>query len=328
MKQWKKPFNHPLLTPSDFNFDMQHENIMFPCVKRMDQWLADPLDTYYMYFAAHSGIGIGLATASDPLGPWRMYEHNPVFTLEAVSPPFTGHVSSPELYYHKESKQFLLYFHGPCTVPERSGQMIGLATSSDGLSFQPVEHNPILTTESQGNWDSSMTAYLRIIPDSDPILGLYMGHDGAKPQRHVVWGSKQGLAHSQDGFHWQKAPGNPILQVGEGEWGGVRHTALYREGDQLWVAYSPRITEDLTLEAINLAQFRISSDDENKTASTDWVPSLHLEEYLGTILKPDQPWEKQELRDPFFLPTEDGLFLYYVGGEEQGIGVAKRIEQD
>ena len=312
MFTFRKYEGNPILTPDDYNWDMGHRNIMFPCVVEMRQHLPDAIDRFYLYLAAHSGKGIGLATAPHPLGPWRMYSDNPVLSLESVSPPFRGHISSPELVVVNREHRLHLYFHGPCEFPGRGGQMTGLATSSDGVHFTPYAENPILPTAPKGAWDASMTAYLRVLRYGEGFIGLYMGHDGTPPKRPGVAQSSEGVAISTDGIRWEKWAGNPLLTVGDGDFGGIRHVALLREDDNLYIVYSPRTADDLETEVLRLARVRLGE------TPNDWSAA----EKLGTLLEPSAPWERQELRDPFILRHENRLYLYYAGGNEAGLGVA------
>jgi hypothetical protein len=312
MFNFHKYKGNPIVTPSDYNWNMGHHNIMFPCVVDMSRYLESPIDRFYLYLAAHNGKSIGLATAPQPLGPWTMYADNPVFRLEDASPPFRGHISSPELVAVNRDYRFYLYFHGPCDYPERRGQMTGLAFSNDGVHFTPSPGNPILTTGPKGAWDSAMTAYLRVLPYREGFIGLYMGHDGAPPKRPRVAQSAEGVATSVDGVRWEKWTGNPLLTIGDGDFGGIRHVALLRQADGLYIVYSPRTDEDLGTEVLRLARARLGETPDN------WGKP----EKLGAILEPTEAWEKQELRDPFLLRHENELYLYYAGGDETGLGVA------
>jgi hypothetical protein len=44
-----------------------------PSLLRVPHWMADPLGTYYLCFAAHQGHSIRLAYADQLEGPWRLY---------------------------------------------------------------------------------------------------------------------------------------------------------------------------------------------------------------------------------------------------------------
>ena len=41
------------------------------------------------------------------------------------------------------------------------------------------------------------------------------------------------------------------------------------------------------------------------------------------MLTAERPWETTDLRDPFPFRWGDALYLYYTGGGEQGVGLAR-----
>ena len=139
-----------------------------------------------------------------------------------------------------------------------------------------------------------------------------MGHDGSPPLRQGVAPSAEGVATSLDGIHWEKWSRNPRLSIGDGDFGGIRHVALLRRENELYIAYSPRTSESLGTEVLRMTRVRLGETPD------DWGEL----EKLGTILEPTAACEKQELRDPFLLQHEGRLYLYYAGGNEAGLGVA------
>ena len=43
----------------------------------------------------------------------------------------------------------------------------------------------------------------------------------------------------------------------------------------------------------------------------------------GEVLAPRLPWEENNVRDPYLLRYNGVMYLYYVGGNEKGIALAK-----
>jgi len=68
---------------------------MFPTVVEAQQYLKEPIDRYYMYFSAHNGQNIYLATSSKLEGPWKPFP-NPIYSMEEAG--LSRHISSPEVF--------------------------------------------------------------------------------------------------------------------------------------------------------------------------------------------------------------------------------------
>ena len=309
MEPFTRVCRQPLLTVSDCNWDLGHGSIMFPSVIDMSGKVASPLARYYMYLAAHGGKGIMLALADRPEGPWRLYDRNPVHALE-MAPELWAHISSPDVVWVPETGRLHLYYHGPNAAPDVGGQHTGMATSTDGLRFTPSPDNPIITNGPPESWRASMAAYIRVFRIGERFHGMFMGHRsemvGKAPVSCELW------AHSDDGLTWQFEPETVVLAADpdQGDHVRIRHVGVWSDGRSAWVFYSTYDSPDMQREIIRLARIPFDGDRPGPT------------ERLGTCLVPTQPWERDELRDPYPLVVDGRLWLYYAGGGEEGIGVA------
>jgi hypothetical protein len=61
-----------------------------------------------------------------------------------------------------------------------------------------------------------------------------------------------------------------------------------------------------------------------KAHGRDWLEWGPLARH-GVIFAPELPWEAGDVRDPFLLVQGETLYLYSVGGHEQGIGLARAV---
>lgn len=281
-----------------------HATIMFPTVVNMNEHLKHPLDHFYLYYASHGGRGIGLATAPHPEGPWTPYADNPVFTLEQV-PGFRVHISSPELIFLPEHRRFHLYFHGPTY---QGSQHTGMAISEDGLHFTPVSTGPILlgaslTESAPKGWNDPHAAYLRVFRRDGWFYGVFKG------------AIANGLVRSEDGLHWEHGPHNPLIEISEEhrEFDRIRHVALMIREPMLYILYSTYTDPERSREAIKLASVPMHGTWE------DWGPLKRW----GEVFAPSLPWEENNVRDPYLLRHNGTVYLYYVGGHEKGIALAK-----
>jgi len=309
MEPFTRVCRQPLLTVSDTNWDVGHETLMFPSVVDMQGTIASPLARYYMYMAAHGGKGILLALADDPAGPWRMYDANPVYGLE-MAPELWSHISSPEVVWVPETQRFHLYYHGPNAAPDTQGQHAGMAIGTDGVHFTPGPANPIVTNGPAGSWRATMAAYIRVFRIDGRFHGIFMGHRSEMVGHALV--SCELWAHSADGLAWQVEPETVVLgpDPDQGDHVRIRHVGVWAAGHTAWVFYSTYDSPDAGREIIRWARIPFDGGRPGPT------------QRLGTCLEPTEPWEGHELRDPFPLVVDGRLWLYYIGGGEQGIGVA------
>ncbi len=308
--QFTRVTETPLLDFEAIRWPANKQSVMFPAVVEAPPWLSDPLDALYMYYASHHGAGLGLATAPEPEGPWTVQD--PVFTLDDA-PMIEGHISSPDVLIDEEAERVYLYYHGGNAAGK--GQVMGSAVGYDGRNFEVENADPlILPSEREGWWDSNSTAYLRPFRLGDQILGLYMGNGGRVDAPGVAHNS-QGILRSRDYLHWQRVREEALLAPDEEQdWGTIRHSAVHVRNDgALDVYYSTRTGPELDREILRVARVDASAAPE------DW--QAHR---LGTVLEPDLDWEGDDLRDPYPFEWEGKLYLFYAGGLEAGIGLAKQ----
>lgn len=117
-------------------------------------------DTYYLFYTANDGGGrwsIGVATASDPSGPWVKHESNPILqnATDAGNDPAWDDYRVDEAYpLQMPDGSWRLYYKGRTAGQDRR---FGLATTSEA-NFPAgwVKHsgNPIFGLEANGSPDA------------------------------------------------------------------------------------------------------------------------------------------------------------------------------
>ena len=262
--------------------------IMHPSIIEAARFCERAPARYLMYYAPHHSPGIGAAGADRITGPWTPLRENPVLRLDQCG-GFTGHISAPDVVWSPEDKRFFMYFHGSVA---RAGQQTGVAASDDGVHFKPLAPGPVLPCP-----------YLRVWRHG----GLWYGI--------VRLGNNLGLARSPDGIKWELRPACPLLECGQehGEYDRLRHHCVHLVGDALHLYYCTYRDPDLRVEAIRSAIVRLEGD------WTQWRA-----ERIGDVLRPALDWERSNLRDPYIIEADGRLYMFYVGGNEAGIGVAVR----
>ena len=176
-----------------------------------------------------------------------------------------------------------------------------------GHLFRNVEHAVEVAVDvAEQTGDENTAAYVRIFPYQGWWYGLYKAEKA------------HGLARSPDGVTWEHWPRNPLIrpEAAEQEYDRIRHTAILLDGDRLSILYSTLTCPDLSREEIKLASLPLPG--------RDWLEWGPLERH-GVIFAPELPWEAGDVRDPFLLVHDGRLYLYYVGGHEQGIGLARAV---
>ncbi len=307
--------DRPIITP-DLHPSIG-ENIQGPSAIRVPDWVEDRLGDYYLYFADHKGLYIRLAYANELEGPWSIHPPGSLqikgshFLTEPpeVAPEVlaeiaarrrgnmshsvlteitTPHIASPDVHVDSAKRRIVMYFHG---LNDVGTQRTRVATSSNGIDFK---------TQPQ----TLGRSYFRVFDYKGTTYSLVSGG--------VLWRSKDRFRDFESG---------PDLFTGN-----LRHAALLKRGDTLWVFYSQRGDAP---ERILLSRIELSAD------WLDWKASEAVE-----VLRPEHDWEGadapsvpsvgstayghvNQLRDPAILEDDGRIFLFYAVAGESGIALAE-----
>lgn len=144
------------------------ENTLRQCIKQSQKWEFEGVnegsfvtkhgDTYYMTYSGNGytcpEYGIGVATASSPLGPWTKYESNPIFQfpqnreygrLEGV-----GHSAM----FHDKDGNLRIVFHAhrkPGEVHPREMYISTVSFSDDSAPVMSISADDIIKAAVAGN---------------------------------------------------------------------------------------------------------------------------------------------------------------------------------
>jgi predicted GH43/DUF377 family glycosyl hydrolase len=128
---------------------------------------------------------------------WQRYAGNPVLSPKADWEA-GGNINNTVVKVGNEYKH---WFTG---IGDRF--RIGTATSTDGITWQKSNANPVLNVGAAGQFDSEHV-YTPMVVYHDSLYWMwYAGNNG------VNW--QIGLATSKDGVQWKKHPDNPVLKIG------------------------------------------------------------------------------------------------------------------
>jgi hypothetical protein len=300
-------------------------NVNGPSMIRVPDWVDHPLGRYYLYFANHKGKFIRLAYANSVTGPWKIYEpgvlqvKDTAFYCPQPDPPngsLYTHVASPEIFIDREKKKIILWAHGMWTdgkawpgaaggdqpserqwlIDNRYEQYTQSFESIDGLHFTA---HPAITKHS----------YLRVFKDHDMFYG-------------VARGGK--LFRSKDPFA-EFEPGTDLFRDSPHA-GRVRHTALLRRGDTLYVFFSA--IGDAP-EHIQVAEVDLTKDWTEWKAGppADVLTSQVSYECFDLPLAPSKAGDidtpVHQLRDPGIFEDDGKVYLFYSICGEQGLAAAE-----
>ena len=270
----------------------QGANINGPSLIRVPDWVEKPLGRYYLYFAHHNGKYIRLAYADTLEGPWEIH---PGGVLRVADAPGLGHIASPDVHVDQDRKEIRMYFHQP--GPKNSpipGQVSFVALSGDGLHFAA-------RAEVLGKF------YFRVFR----YRGWYYAFAKNDNADGLIYRSRDGLTGFEEGPHYIP---------------GVRHTAMWIDGDTLHLLYTKAGDKP---ERILLSTVDLLRDWKSWRVSEPQVLLEPEKDYEGASLplKPSTygaaKGPVRQLRDPaVFAEGAERYLLYSVAGE-QGIAMAK-----
>lgn len=268
------------------------DQLVFPCVLKVSEFLSNPIDDYYMWCAPHDDPGgIYLFTSPEPEGPWTLYGSGPILTREDVGA--TGHISSPHAVWVKEENRFYFYFHCKGKEVDPIVQPTYLAFTPDGVSnFTLYSNDPVipLGTE-QGDNDARGASYARVVRLGALWIAFYQGD-----HKYPSSGDENcNIAYSEDGKKWYKSLDNPIIGVDEGETAGAYLPTPFILGDICYLFYATIVND---LAVIKLAQY-----DQDYGVRK-----------ITTVLEPSSgAWDDTRASYPYPYVENNKLYLYYVG---------------
>lgn len=296
------------------------DNIQGPSLVKVPEWVADPLGSYYLYFADHKGDYIRLAYADTLTGPWQIYEPGTLqieqsffltlppevsderlreleaqrrqsgvrYTHDIRTELTSIHIASPDVHIDDDNQRFVMYYHGLAGIGSQHSRV---ATSIDGIHFEAQPQNLGRT-------------YMRAFQ-----------HEGMT----YVMAMPGQFYRSRDGFTDFET--GPLLFEAN-----MRHAGLLKRDNILYVFWTRvgDVPESIMVSTIDLGG--------------DWQQWRNVGERI--VLQPEFEWEGanaplepsmrstaygvvNQLRDPAIYVEGDDIYLFYAVAGESGIALAK-----
>ncbi|MCP4413263.1 MAG: hypothetical protein GY808_11945, partial [Gammaproteobacteria bacterium] len=137
---------------------------------------------------------------------WTKYANNPVLEKGQLGSWDDTQIWGCSVSY--DGSTFHMWYSGRTSNDIRQ---IGYATSSDGISWDKYENNPVIRAGSSGNWDYPQVRLPTVLVDGTKYHMFYAAG---------LWHEWSiGYATSPDGINWTKFVKNPVLDKGQpGSW--------------------------------------------------------------------------------------------------------------
>ena len=195
---WKKYEGNPIL---DYGPEGSWDDEWVACAVILKEGaynIKGGTEKYYMFYSGggsgSKGVSIGLATADNPLGPWKKYEGNPI--IEDFG--YVGGIV-------KVNGKYYLYTEHPIGVTDQGPFCVATADRPEG-PWKKYEGNPVLSPGDWGSWDDGGFSEAKVVYHEGIFHCFYGGTKTLKLE-------SIGYAYSFDGYKWIKYGANPVVPL-------------------------------------------------------------------------------------------------------------------
>ncbi|MFQ5631974.1 MAG: hypothetical protein ACE5I1_24655, partial [bacterium] len=287
-----------------------------PIIPAHDGWSLDPSvlfdaqsGLYKMWYTAREGnhYTVYFATSQDGIN-WIDDPGNPVLIRGEGGAWDSTHVRCGTVLF--DGEMYRMYYMGSTNGFD---DKIGLATSTDGITWQKYAGNPIIMPSEPGSWDTERVYHPTAFYDGQTFYIWYAGFDGKT--------MCTGLATSIDGQTFQKNAVNPVLDAGEpGNWddfGVWPNSGILFRDDRFMLFYSAANSTRPTFGEIGLA------------TSFDGINWMKMNQNPVLTYGPLGSWDQQGLGSGSVL-FENGTYKLWFSGHtfqtrEWHIGFAESV---
>ena len=236
--------NNPILDLSENEWDSYALETPFVMKIGAEYWLYyNGKDTEYMQDVINGDkitLGsIGLAISNDGITFTRTAT-NPIFEPSPLTDP-SNYVGSWDSWVVEGpciievGSEYWMYYGGAGS--EVAGEMInsiGLAKSSDGMTWRKAPQNPIINEGNASSWDRYHVIDPSVIKYNNRYMLWYHGGDIYFAADEEYSNFNIGVAYSVDGINWVKDSSNPVLKNNVLNWtsSGIMAPSVIEESDK------------------------------------------------------------------------------------------------
>jgi hypothetical protein len=184
------------------------------------------------------GPYIGRAVSERLTGPW-IRNDQPVLTTGSKG-EWDSYYIFPGSLLTAEDGTYMMYYSGGPGFDILSSGAIGLATSEDGITWKKfddpstkehpyAESDPVLVKGRKGEWDEFEIWTCSVIREGSRFEAYFCGSYLDTQTEHMSLGH----AASENGIHWTRYKGNPILKVDADPFGSIPDAPVILECAQI-----------------------------------------------------------------------------------------------
>ena len=244
------------------------------------------------YHADHGVLNIGYAESDDGV-QWKEYSENPVLLAKDI--PFAPDFQTPYVLFDGEEQIYKMWFVGLYIDDQRMDQMLGYATSADGIDWS-IHPEPLY-------WSGRSPSVIKEGPNR------YRMWMNSRPSRDtddmVLYGYIYEFT-STDGIRWERGDEPVILPSGKAHQ-GVIYPYVLKEQDTFHIWYG---SYEESLKRFHL----YSATSEN---GSDW--KLRHDNAAFSARDDSQAFDAKYVSTPWVLSLEDRYLLYYSARDEREV---------
>jgi hypothetical protein len=200
------------LHPKDLSWIPTGE-LEHPSLIKMEGRVKNPLGRYYLYYAPHKHVGIGVAYSDRIEGPWTEYQGNPVIEGPAA----------PDIRWIEEKGKFYMWGH-------RANRRTELWTSDDGLHFEYKGVSVDGADIGRQNANYTRVYEYPLEQYGSKYIMLYSGREEKGGSQCIC------LAYSKDAEHWTQLK-TPLVAPVEGEDDTLYCASLFQWENRNFIVY-------------------------------------------------------------------------------------------
>lgn len=183
---WEEEINRPVVIKKDGKYLMWYTGQIKPGKADGNSW-------------------IGYAESEDGLH-WSRLD-KPVIGFEY--PWEKNAVMCPHVIWDEEEQIFRMWYSGG---EQYEPDVIGYATSRDGINWDKHKNNPIFCADPSSRWEQHKVTACQVIKHKGWFLMFYVGFEDVDTARIGIARSKNGISG------WKRLDTNPIIVPDRGKW--------------------------------------------------------------------------------------------------------------
>ena len=281
---WQRREN-PVLSADTTRQNWSSTMLYSPTVVRVDgvfkMWYVGSMGDYH---ADHGVLNIGYAESEDGL-QWQEYAGNPVLLAEDL--PFATDFQTPFVLFDEEERIYKMWFISLYLDDQRMDQMLGYATSTDGIDWS-IHPEPIF-------WSGRSPSVIKERPDR------YRMWMNSRPSPETDDMDLYGYIYeftSSDGIEWEGGDEPVIVPSGKAH-EGVIYPYVLKEEDTFRIWYG-------SYEESGRRFHLYSATSKN---GSDW--ELRHDGAAFSARDDSQAFDAKYVSTPWVLSLEDRYLLYY-----------------